>query len=92
MENTRAPGPWFVEGKSIKSYDHGRGYTVARVDNKLFTPEANAGNAALIAAAPELLEALEALTRILKPYMGQGRMDDQINAALEAIARARGEP
>lgn len=45
----------------------------------------------LIAAAPDLLEALKALVADLKPYMGQGRMDDKIRNAISAIAKARGE-
>lgn len=48
-------------------------------------------NARLIAAAPDLLEALKALVADLKPYMGQGRMDDKIRNAIAAIAKARGE-
>ena len=48
-------------------------------------------NAALIAAAPDLLEALKALVADLKPYMGQGRMDDKIRNAIAAIAKATGE-
>lgn len=48
-------------------------------------------NLFLIAAAPELLEALQALAADLKPYMGQGRMDDKIRNAIAAIAKATGE-
>ena len=48
-------------------------------------------NAALIASAPDLLEALKALVADLKPYMGQGRMDDKIRNAIAAIAKATGE-
>lgn len=61
MSNYRgfAPGPWKAYGKTIKSVHHQRHYSVARVDNKLFTPEANEANARLIAAAPELLEVLQ---------------------------------
>lgn len=44
----------------------------------------------LIAAAPDLLEALKALVADLKPYMGQGRMDDKIRNAIAAIAKATG--
>lgn len=53
-----APGPWIVSGKTVKSIHHQRSHSVARVDNKQFTPEANAANARLIAAAPDLLAAL----------------------------------
>ena len=47
-------------------------------------------NLLLIAAAPDLLEALKALVADLKPYMGQGRMDDKIRNAIAAIAKATG--
>ena len=54
-------------------------------------PEEHAANMRLIAAAPDLLEALKALVADLKPYMGQGRMDDKIRNAIAAIAKATGE-
>ena len=54
------PGPWLVQGKTIKSdYDRQR-YTVARVDNPKFTEEANEASRRLIAAAPDMLQALQA--------------------------------
>lgn len=47
-------------------------------------------NLLLIASAPDMLEALKALVADLKPYMGQGRMDDKIRNAIAAIAKATG--
>lgn len=53
-----APGPWRRTGRVIESVDHAKWYTVAWVADDAFTPEAIAANAALIAAAPELHQAL----------------------------------
>ena len=47
--------------------------------------------ARLIAAAPDLLAALEAIVKMISPYSGQGRMDTEISAARAAIAKAKGE-
>lgn len=61
MRTSPVAGPWHVVGNCVKCIDHGRYYTVARVHNPKFTPEGNEANARLIAAAPELLEALESM-------------------------------
>lgn len=94
MKTNHTPGPWTVNGKTVKSVDHGHHYTVARVDNPKFTPEANAANARLIAAAPDLLAALRALTAVVESYeYGRpwpGRPHAQMDEARAAIARATG--
>ncbi|HEY7330684.1 MAG TPA: hypothetical protein VH592_23795 [Gemmataceae bacterium] len=48
---THTPEPWRIIGKTVKCTDHGRLYNIARVDNKLFTGEANEANARRICAA-----------------------------------------
>jgi hypothetical protein len=58
-----SPGPWRSKGGSIKALSHGKEYTVAIVDRKKFTSEGRAGNARLIAASPEMLEALRLIER-----------------------------
>lgn len=78
-----APGPWRVHGKLIQSIDHQAWYTVAKVDNPLFTPESNKANATLIASAPELLEALKGL-------YNKGWTKEAIEKAGKAIAKAEG--
>lgn len=57
MSAQHTPAPWTVSGKQVKSIDHGKRYTVATANNPKFTDEANASNACLIAAAPDLLAA-----------------------------------
>jgi hypothetical protein len=79
-----APGPWHRSGSSVFSTDHGKRYRVATVRNHLFTAEANAANANLIAAAPELLKALQAVITIAD------RKTDEFDLAHAAIAKARG--
>lgn len=93
-EVKHTPGLWFVrpdERKSGQFYiDSESGIFVAETIGGLFGDE-ELSNARLIAAAPELLEALADIVSELKPFMGQGRMDETINAARAAIAKATGK-
>ncbi len=59
------PGPWELNDLSVESASEGKWIACAdsRMGNDLFEDQANAR---LIAAAPELLEALEALVSKLK--------------------------
>ena len=65
MSAKHTPAPWTVSGKQVKSIDHGKRYTVATANNPKFTDEANASNARLIAAAPDLLAVLQEAVRVL---------------------------
>jgi hypothetical protein len=60
MEHT--PGPWTVDGSDV----HASGFIVAQVSWRLEEWEANAR---LIAAAPELLKALEPFAALLQPHV-----------------------
>lgn len=89
------PGPWFTTGTMTK-------YVEARIDGGLIQEIAAVGptaadngygaqqeaNGRLIAAAPELLEALEAMIRHSDKL---GRQGDVYRAAKRAITKARGE-
>jgi len=57
--SNHTPGPWRAEGGAIKAVSHGRTFTIATVAKKLFTEEGRYDNARLMAAAPDLLEALK---------------------------------
>lgn len=98
MRTCYTPGPWRAEGGSIKAISHGRWFTVARAERKKFTPEGIAGNAQLLAAAPDLLAALEDLFEhcaMVHKHWGEGdnskAADAAQKAALAAIVKARGE-
>lgn len=88
------PGPWYVVplDTDLRVVAH-QGYRVARL-----YPE-DVENARLIAAAPELLEALQACATILPRYHMSGKTtgEDEEHSAvlervLEAIAKAGGKP
>jgi hypothetical protein len=94
------PGPWKLEaGRSIVT-DGGRFNLAYSTDKKTGAAsfpnfvELDA-NAALIAAAPDLLKSLEAVTGMYEAALG-GKYDDPdeaeiIDKARAAIAKARGE-
>lgn len=98
MSTQHTPGPWEVcpSNNEIINTDHGRlpfairaGYTLI---GALYENEADA---LLIAAAPELLEALKAMllhTAELNPMQGYDKHDCQaVKQAAAAIAKATGE-
>ena len=84
--SAHTPGPWDVPNKSVKIRGCNFLATVHWDDD-----EAEA-NARLIAAAPDLLAALEAVTACLRGFHAAddfGPLDDEaIDAALDAIAKA----
>lgn len=91
MNAKHTPGPW-TRNRAINTVDMGR-YSVIcpfGADSKKHVSEIEA-NMRIIAAAPDLLAALEAIIKMIGPYAGQGRMDAEIAAARAAIAKARGE-
>ena len=92
MSAQHTPAPWTVSGKQVKSIDHGKRYTVATANNPKFTDEANASNARLIAAAPELLIALrDLLEDAIALGICESNMSGSAVAARAAIAKATGD-
>jgi hypothetical protein len=57
------PGPWRMDGEGLKAMVRGEDATIVAVRHRL-PAVVNEPNMRLIAAAPELLEALEALSRM----------------------------
>ena len=93
MGTKHTHGPWMFDATLKGDGSFGGSYIVSNNATRTW-PLAEVyreDNARLIAAAPDLLEALKALVADLKPYMGQGRMDDKIRNAIAAIAKAMGE-
>lgn len=85
-----APGPWKAQGLAIVASDRS---FVGRVYPWCADPqdaECAKANARLIAAAPELLEALE---EIVSAADGDGwsQLDADLRKARAAIAKAKGE-
>lgn len=89
---THTPGPWFVKGQFIGprlSEDSGIQLKVARVAGDETDAEADA-NAHLIAAAPDLLEALVEAAEFIQPFNRAEDLLDRIDAAI-AKATGRGD-
>jgi hypothetical protein len=96
---THTPGPWRISkdksNKHIKIIDNDLYRELANTSGNWFDDDTEQSNARLIAAAPELLEALEMLVNY---FVGIGLEDDEdgdpnpeIVKARSAIAKAKGE-
>ena len=91
---SHTPGPWDVEPKGSRHFvDGADGLTVAYLDRAGVRERIEIeANALLIAAAPELIEALEAVLPDLEHYVathGPGP-DKRLAIARAAIAKAKG--
>ena len=90
---TAGPWDWIGANNKITVYAVG-GDSITRVhvngmdEADILRAEANAH---LIAAAPDLVEALEALVTRTEPYTIEQGYDYWIDKAIAALAKARGE-
>lgn len=101
MQNNHTPGPYHVgQGKAaVIIYDpNGNAIADAKTFHGKHEQGQAAANARLLAAASDMLEALEAIFRecaLAQKYWGDGANGRQCDAArkagLAAIAKARGE-
>ena len=94
MTTQHTPGPWNVTGLYVRERDGGLVASIIDLWHDQKTPKAEKNaNAAIIAAAPDLLAALVEMVVL---YADHAQYDDEghetagINAALAAIARATG--
>lgn len=89
------PGPWTLDDRGYKYIvsKSGDGYItrdICRLDGSTMAALAQEANARLIAAAPELLEALELL--VDNPYREGTESDERLRRiGRAAIAKAKGE-
>lgn len=81
---THTPGPWKFEGPTNTIRSVPANYWLATMDSWDGAVD-NAANARLIAAAPDLLEALQGVLRVAD------RKTAEFDAARAAIAKATGE-
>lgn len=95
--NEFTPGPWRSGDHSHEVYDPHSGETICTMGNTAFPSIFPEANACLIAAAPELLEALKGLLEhcaMVHKYWGdnsnQKQADSAIDKARAAIAKAEG--
>ncbi|CAB5567667.1 MULTISPECIES: hypothetical protein [Providencia] len=98
MEFKGTPGPWVIDEWSMTGINSESkhvalvNYSHHGLPNDVYGDEHEA-NANLIAAAPELLEALIELTESAKEAIdGLGDLSDAIDTAKAAIAKALGKP
>ncbi len=96
-KNKFTSGPWFVDHNSpflVRAHDDINGRHIAHVGPANYAPrfDVDEPNARLIAAAPELLEALATAREWIEFSAGMGgggfKILDEID---KAIAKARGE-
>jgi len=78
---SHTPGPWEYDGKFTVCIPHQEGLTCFRT---------NMSDAQLIAAAPDMLEALQKFSDMMEPDEGHP-LDGALSLALTAIAKATGQ-
>ena len=91
MNTKHTPEPWNVgEGphKRNREVFDGNGFLVADCRTCCKEPETEKANARLIAAAPDMLEALREL--LADPYLSDPINADRMTCARAAIAKAEG--
>jgi hypothetical protein len=83
------PGPWTIQGSSINSVELRKNIAMYQRDISSMDEE-HQGNARLIAAAPELLEALRELLALLEEHQGEAQWytHGHYNHARAAIIKA----
>ena len=100
MESKHTPGPWGIDINSVGEYLISAGPIGTPVDYLavITNRKRSKANARLIAAAPEMLEALEGLFKecaMMHRYWGDGdnakAADKAESFARAAIAKAKGE-
>lgn len=91
MQAKHTPGPWRAIGAAVHApARHADSQRIA--DCRALLPDAELrANAALMAAAPDMLDALRRVLRHIPADAGGASMSDDVHRARAAIARATGE-
>ena len=92
--NKHTPGPWrVVDSWNDYMVEGQNGEEIIWQDGPHNTPTINKANARLIAAAPDLLEALESMLQsfLITQSLDDYPIDAPCNKARAAIAKAKGE-
>lgn len=97
--NERTPGPWYVGAQNDKVYvTAGRppaadnDYPVHDADRTVVATPSNAADAPVLAAAPQLEEALGCLLSVLEVAWSAEQLNiPEVREARAALAKARGE-
>ena len=90
MSTKHTPGPWIPSYTKIGSVTAENGAVIAKC-MRLTSLSGLEANARLIAAAPELLEALQALETLFAPRACDSTAATWIDKARAAIAKATGQ-
>ena len=94
-QTAHTPGPWKINWQmhNLRIFqDKGDTWNIASIASTRREKTEQEANAALIAAAPELLAALQAITAAMPLNGGMVRFDgDELAAARAAIAKATGQ-
>lgn len=91
-ERKHTPGPWMVEGRTVYALNEDGYNRFSALVQDAHTPgDELEANAQLIAAAPELLEALEQFVAWVDAPCESAFSDSQLASARAAIAKATGE-
>lgn len=108
MNTQHTPGPWdYITGKTLHHVETHMDHPVGAGIPICSIPKSREANARLISAAPDLLEAVQALLQSFSvratcdgetPFgqstatLSDGTKVDRFKYAREAIAKAKGEP
>ena len=84
MNTTHTPGPW-QQGDGYNAHT-----TTVHIKSTLIAKAETEADARLIAAAPDLLEALKFLIDMDVAYQRGPRVEEAVEVAREAIAKATG--
>jgi len=91
MDAKHTPGPWNIYFNSQDDFVIRKMFPDGQESHSIAHCHSGADNARLIAAAPELLEALQALIDMDVAYQRGPKVNQAVENARAAIAKATGE-